>query len=128
MTKKMSKADKSMLIAVIIIAVLAAGFYLKGFLFKPLAIFQPEGHSIRQFTQRPDTLHDNAWDWTETHPLPLAFSGEAVIGDYKITTSQTYKGTKLGEPYCGANTCGGTPISLDQYGCQLYKGLTAEQQ
>lgn len=122
MTKKMSKPDKMMLIAVIIIAVFAVGFFLSKQGFKPLAIFQPEGHSIRQFTQSPDTLHDNAWDWTENYPLSLSFGSTAIIGDYKISTQTTWRGTKYGEYYCRLNTCGGNPIGNDEFGCMRWRG------
>ena len=54
MPKKMSKPDKAMLIAVIVIAVLAAGVYLKGFLFKPLAILPELDNRINYFDEAED--------------------------------------------------------------------------
>lgn len=76
MPKKMSKPDKAMLIAVIVIAVLAAGFFLKDILFKPLAILQDiESQLKSEYTTYWSDATDGYLDTRFTQPISISNRG-----------------------------------------------------
>ena len=70
MKKKMSKPDKAMLIAVIVIAVLAGGFLLNKQSLKPLAILDIKSHLKSEYnTYWADTTY-GSWNTAQNNPPP----------------------------------------------------------
>lgn len=111
------------------VVILAAVLYFKSQGAVPgFSIFQPSTNSPTQYTSNPDTYNDNSWAWVDSHPLPLSFTDTAKLGDYTIKTYQAKSGTKYGPPYCAGNSCSGTPAGTDSFGCQVFNGISGEQQ
>ena len=108
MAKKMSKADKAMLTAVIIIAVIAGGFYLKEFLFKPLVIIPSLPISFAGFTW--DTEVNNHHSTTPTGSCSGSITG-GEIANLQIQVSGSSGGAG-----CEVTATTQTPINaVDEF-------------
>lgn len=124
----MTKPKQDTISILIIIGMILLVTYTYNTQFSRTSLLQSSGNSLTQYAGRPETFQDNSYKWIETNQLPLDFGETAIIGDYKIIVQKTDRGKKYGPYYCASNTCGGAPIGTDEFGCQLYDGLTAEQQ
>jgi len=118
----MNKNIKLIILPILLGGLLTFAFFNGWFELGKQALISPTHNFITQYAGKPAFY--GSFGWMYNYQFPLDFGSTAVIGDYKIVVETKSSGQKLGEPYCGANTCSGTQTGIEN-GCPIYEGLAS---
>lgn len=99
-----------------ILLVIYGGIYL-------FSLFQPKPQFL---TQYHNILKCGSYAWMYGHDYPISISPEAEILDYKIVTESFSDENIVEFVSCKENTCNGDFKEKDEYGCDVWRGITGK--